>query len=408
MCEKYQIANSLAPEPEAGKSLIGKGRVNGSWRSIFPENYPHALSPQFFPPIHLTKTIMELKLSHSQPFCKNPRTGFFSTLKALKLKHPSISVALAAANWVATTVVPDDFRCPVSGELMRDPVVLATRHVSSPFMNSSLFLFFPRFLFDEFTKQAQEGNLGLGESTNILALALCKHERSGSQPSKLVVGSLDNIVAHGTMFEKFGPEVPLHIVPLGEANVCVSIDFVIQNDAILPVPIPGETYVVGDATGYHVAWPKNLILFGNEGASKNLAVDGNKATSSNVDSDKYLESLRSFDDNVATVACKEAFTITLDEDMFGANVECRKNQDNAKNMRRTVDWKGVEYQMLMYCPKQPSTIECGFFVMRFMKDLVANPSMLCRRDFNGKKTFTQAEIDEVRIEWMNFVIEFDI
>ncbi|KAI8529971.1 hypothetical protein RHMOL_Rhmol11G0017500 [Rhododendron molle] len=338
---------------------------------------------------------MELKLSHSQPFCKNPGTGSFSTLKALKLKHRSISVALAATNWVATTVVPDDFRCPVSGELMRDPVVFATRQ-------------------DEFTKQPQEGNLGLGESTDILALALCKHEHSGSQPSKLAVGSLDNTVAHGTMFEKFGPDVPLHIVPLGEANVCVSIDFVIQKDAILPVPIPGETYVVGDATGYHVAWPTNLILFGNE------------ATSSNVDSDKYLESLRSFDDYVETVACKEAFTITLDEDMFGANVEvplqrvdmeylsqmkelsCRKNQDNAKNMRRTVDWKGVEYQMFMYCPKQPSTIECGFFVMRFMKDLVANPSMLCRRDFNGKKTYTQAEIDEVRIEWMNFVIEFDI
>ncbi|KAI8527156.1 hypothetical protein RHMOL_Rhmol12G0054000 [Rhododendron molle] len=51
-----------------------------------------------------------------------------------------------------------------------------------------------------------------------------------------------------------------------------------------------------------------------------------------------------------------------------------KIRDNAKNMRRTVDWKEVE------CPEQPSTVECGFFVMRFMKDLVADPSMLCRRD----------------------------
>lgn len=40
-----------------------------------------------------------------------------------------------------------------------------------------------------------------------------------------------------------------------------------------------------------------------------------------MDSDKYLESLRSFDDYVETVAYKEEFTITLDEDMFGANVE---------------------------------------------------------------------------------------
>lgn len=80
----------------------------------------------------------------------------------------------------------------------------------------------------------------------------------------MAVGSLDNIVAHGTVFEKLGPEEPLHTVPLGEANFRVCIDFVIEKDAILPVPIPGEVNIVGEATGYHVAWPKNLILLGNE------------------------------------------------------------------------------------------------------------------------------------------------
>ncbi|KAI8525261.1 hypothetical protein RHMOL_Rhmol13G0216800 [Rhododendron molle] len=54
------------------------------------------------------------------------RNGSFSFLKALKLKHLSVSVALTATNGAATT---DDFRCPVSGELMRDPVVLATRQI---------------------------------------------------------------------------------------------------------------------------------------------------------------------------------------------------------------------------------------------------------------------------------------
>ncbi|KAF7152439.1 hypothetical protein RHSIM_Rhsim01G0080200 [Rhododendron simsii] len=272
MYEKYQIAHGLAPEQEAGKSLIGKGRVNGSWRSIFPENFPHVVSPQFFPPGRLTKTIVELKLSHSQPFCKNPRYGSFSAPKALKLKHRSVSVALAATNGASTT---DDFRCPVSGELMRDPVVLAT----------------------------------------------------------------------------------------------------------------------------------------------------GQATSSNVHSDKYLKSLRSFDDYVETIVYKEAFTITLDEDIFGANIEVSLQRvdmeymsqmkelsvtsimlymrfhwvlfvidlsyptvyyldslHNATNpnlkliIKTTVDWKEVE------CPEQPSTVECGFFVMRFMKDMVADPSMLCRRD----------------------------
>lgn len=69
-----------------------------------------------------------------------------SSLKALKLKRRSVSVALAAANGAATTVVPDEFRCPVSGELMRDPVVLATGQVSFLFMNIALCFCFFRFL----------------------------------------------------------------------------------------------------------------------------------------------------------------------------------------------------------------------------------------------------------------------
>ncbi|KAH7864735.1 hypothetical protein Vadar_033245 [Vaccinium darrowii] len=104
-----------------------------------------------------------------------------------------------------------------------------------------------------------------------------KSKTKKSQSCKLAVGSLDNIVAHGTMFEKVGPEEPLHTVPLGEANF--------------------------------------------RGVSKSNGVAGNKATSRNVDSDKILESLRSFDDYVEMVEYNEAYTITLDEDLFGSNVE---------------------------------------------------------------------------------------
>ena len=80
------------------------------------------------------------------------------------------------------------------------------------------------------------------------------------------MGSLDNIVAHGELFEKVGPEEVVHTVPLGDAYVRVYIDFVIKKkkDAILPVPIAREVYIVGEATGYYVAWPKNLVLLADE------------------------------------------------------------------------------------------------------------------------------------------------
>ncbi|XP_052187918.1 U-box domain-containing protein 9-like [Diospyros lotus] len=50
------------------------------------------------------------------------------TLKDLKLKHwPSVSVGMdnPTSSGVGCAV-PDEFRCPISGELMKDPVVLAT------------------------------------------------------------------------------------------------------------------------------------------------------------------------------------------------------------------------------------------------------------------------------------------
>ncbi|KAH7841193.1 hypothetical protein Vadar_026857 [Vaccinium darrowii] len=193
-----------------------------------------------------------------------------------------------------------------------------------------------------------------------------------------------------------------------------------------------------------------------------------KATLRNVDFDKNLESLRSFEDYVETIEYNEAYTITLDEDLFGPNIELPiqredmehaanlerkflfvnpsasgttkqlvggskstllasllndaendqlvfiphvsgfhwvlfvidlsypivyyldslhgsihqnlklilstaiKLRDNAKNLERILAWKEVE------CPMQPMNVECGFYDMRFMKELIANRSMLSK------------------------------
>lgn len=78
------------------------------------------------------------------------------------------------------------------------------------------------------------------------------------------MGSVNNIVALGTMFWKRGPNELLHTVPLGEDNMRVSIDVVKVEDALLPIPISEEQATVGAAVGCFVAWPKNLIFFAPE------------------------------------------------------------------------------------------------------------------------------------------------
>lgn len=78
------------------------------------------------------------------------------------------------------------------------------------------------------------------------------------------MGNRENIVARGTVYETTGPNEVIHSVPLGEGNVRVSIDVVLVNDALLPIPIAGEITILGHAMGYQVAWPKKLVLVGNE------------------------------------------------------------------------------------------------------------------------------------------------
>lgn len=59
------------------------------------------------------------------------------------------------------------------------------------------------------------------------------------------------------------------MVPLEESNLRVSIDVVKVGEAFLPIPIPEGLHsvgaaTVGEAVGFHVAWPKSLILFAPE------------------------------------------------------------------------------------------------------------------------------------------------
>lgn len=66
------------------------------------------------------------------------------------------------------------------------------------------------------------------------------------------------------MYERVSSDETIHTLPLGELNVRVCVDFVIIPHALLPIPIPGEATSVGEAVGYELAWPKNLVLVNDE------------------------------------------------------------------------------------------------------------------------------------------------
>ncbi|CAL8084981.1 unnamed protein product [Prunus armeniaca] len=68
--------------------------------------------------------------------------------------------------------------------------------------------------------------------------------------------------------------------------------------------------------------------------------------------------------------------------------------------------KATIWKTLSGTPKQPSSVGCGYYVMRFMRDIIMDPSLEFEKTFaKGKDQapYPQAAIDEVRKEWAEFV-----
>ncbi|ONH90529.1 hypothetical protein PRUPE_8G059600 [Prunus persica] len=77
------------------------------------------------------------------------------------------------------------------------------------------------------------------------------------------------------------------------------------------------------------------------------------------------------------------------------------NSHIARSGRKAVIWK-----TLSGTPKQPSSVECGYYVMRFMRDIIMDPSLAFEKKYaKGKQeaSYPQEAIDEVRNEWAEFV-----
>ncbi|CAL9012576.1 unnamed protein product [Prunus brigantina] len=68
--------------------------------------------------------------------------------------------------------------------------------------------------------------------------------------------------------------------------------------------------------------------------------------------------------------------------------------------------KAPIWKTLPSTPKQPNSVECGYYVMRFMRDIIMDPSLEFEKKFaKGKEqaSYPQEAIDVVRNEWAEFV-----
>ncbi|KAL8103979.1 hypothetical protein AgCh_028265 [Apium graveolens] len=264
------------------------------------------------------------------------------------------------------------------------------------------------------------------------------------------------VAARGTLFPTNNQGEMIHNNPIAPQNVRVSVDDVITEYQLTPLPVPCyEHETIGNAAGSFVQWPKDLVMLGQDPIlekkklhemtpiqksskveskgsvtplKQNSQVVGDDINSSDhypvfknelvkhthcgtvSKDDKFafmLPSRLAIPHNHEQQKCKDEATDYMTS-LLVANKDKRYilapyiqeafklyvPQDGMKNNRKELIWHHTEVQ----CPQQKRGRECGFFVMRYMYDIV----MLSQKNANmnwkvslGSRSYGRKEISEI-------------
>ncbi|KAA0062714.1 transposase [Cucumis melo var. makuwa] len=77
-----------------------------------------------------------------------------------------------------------------------------------------------------------------------------------------------------------------------------------------------------------------------------------------------------------------------------------QSQKNLKKTRKTTFWKVVK------CPLKVGTVECGYYVMRYMREILSKNTSIITDAIDTRNSYSQLELDEVRVEWAEFLSRY--
>ncbi|KAL6335142.1 hypothetical protein AAG906_027202 [Vitis piasezkii] len=208
---------------------------------------------------------------------------------------------------------------------------------------------------------------------------------------ELTMGTKENKMGGGTIILECGP------------NYLVDVDVPYDASTPLPIPIPGQTTTVGAAIGYQVLWPAHLVnihtpaLKGKKETRNEVEV---KSKSENHKMSRILRHCIGFESwnergkqgkqvksycrstkeyKALALEMKRMIAYYLDpmasqpcDDLKEiVNMAIRMNPpEKQKISKREPTWVKV------VCPRQPGSVECGYYVIRYMKEIIANPNKL--------------------------------
>lgn len=85
-------------------------------------------------------------------------------------------------------------------------------------------------------------------------------------------------------------------------------------------------------------------------------------------------------------------TLAMSFNCRGIRIHQSLNSDTKAN----VQW------ILVKCPRQPSSFECGYYVMKYMQDIITNVNVL-KNNFKGVEEYTVKDLLRLRDQWATYV-----
>ncbi|KAL8105256.1 hypothetical protein AgCh_029157 [Apium graveolens] len=208
-------------------------------------------------------------------------------------------------------------------------------------------------------------------------------EKKAPRSCELSVDNIKNKVAFGSIFDDPMNSV-VHGVPMQPEHVRVSMDGAIQADSLLPLPIEGELETVRQAIGSTVSWPQDLITVASPVNNRKEGFSAKRKEKN------QLQSVTMFKEVEVTDSVPKGFNLLYKH----ATTIMKENEDS---IVIPCDTEGSS--------KQPGGHECGYVVMRNMKDIIEDKEMtfITKWANKSRKSYKMEKLDVVRIEALAYI-----
>ncbi|KAF4390504.1 hypothetical protein F8388_006001 [Cannabis sativa] len=219
---------------------------------------------------------------------------------------------------------------------------------------------------------------------------------------RLALGSIDHIVAFTLQVET--GESTIHTLPLARLYCWVIIKHALNPVALIPKAIPEvEVFTIVQAICVPISWPKNLIIY-DDWTDEELLLSNPNQTKKNDKIGQGVICCYLRKHWMCAILVPQAYHVYY-LDPLNAPITNRlvilktiKEAYDTYLMRRSMEIpKNLSIKDLV-CPHQPSDVECGYYVMRMLKDLVQSPNRrdYIKKELIDKKPYPKAMIDEMR------------